>query len=83
LVRKKLFPKGILKMENDIKTFYDLVAEETANEWYNNDVLLPSTKEFINLLPVRPRVLDLGCGPGYESMRLNNEGALKFVNNTI
>jgi len=70
-------------MENDIKTFYDLVAEETANEWYNNDVLLPSIKEFINLLPARPRVLDLGCGPGYESMRLNNEGALKFVNNTI
>ena len=62
-------------MENDIKVFYDLVAERTADEWYANDMLLPSIKEFLSLMPPQPRVLDLGCGPGYESMRLYNEGA--------
>lgn len=62
-------------MENDIKTFYDLTAERTAAEWYSNQTLLPSIREFLSLLPAKPRVLDLGCGPGYESMRLSNEGA--------
>jgi SAM-dependent methyltransferase len=62
-------------MENDIKTFYDLVAERTADEWYSNNTLLPSIKEFLSLMPSKPRILDLGCGSGYESMRLSNEGA--------
>lgn len=62
-------------MEEDIKTFYDLVAERTADEWYSNNLLLPSIREFLSLMPSKPRILDLGCGPGYESMRLNQEGA--------
>ncbi len=62
-------------MENDIQTFYDLVAERTADEWYSNNLLLPSIREFLSLMPSKPRILDLGCGPGYESMRLNQEGA--------
>lgn len=57
-------------MENDIKTFYNLVAERTADEWYSNNILLPSIREFLSLMPLKPRILDLGCGPGYESMRL-------------
>jgi SAM-dependent methyltransferase len=65
----------VYKLKNDIKTFYDLVAERTADEWYPNNTLLSSIKEFLSLLPSKPRVLDLGCGPGYESMRLKNEGA--------
>jgi 2-polyprenyl-3-methyl-5-hydroxy-6-metoxy-1,4-benzoquinol methylase len=62
-------------MENDIKTFYNLVAERTADEWYSNNLLLPSIREFLSLMPSNPRILDLGCGPGYESMRLHDEGA--------
>ena len=62
-------------MEEDIKTFYDLVAERTADEWYSNNLLLPSIREFLSLMPLKPRIMDLGCGPGYESMRLNQEGA--------
>ncbi len=69
------FKVGVIKMENDIKTFYDLVAERTADEWYSNNMLLPSIREFLLLMPSKPRILDLGCGPGYESMRLCNEGA--------
>jgi 2-polyprenyl-3-methyl-5-hydroxy-6-metoxy-1,4-benzoquinol methylase len=61
--------------DDDTRLFYDLTAEETAARWYDNESLLPSLREFLALLPERPRVLDLGCGPGYESMRLAREGA--------
>jgi SAM-dependent methyltransferase len=55
--------------------FYDLNAECIADEWYANNVLMPTIREFLTLLPDKPKILDLGCGPGYESMRLNGEGA--------
>src|SRR4030042_5121181 len=61
-------------MENLI-SFYDAIAEKTADEWYANNVLLPTIHDFVSLLPHSPRVLDLGCGPGYESMRLASTGA--------
>lgn len=59
----------------DTKRFYDLTAEQTADEWYENDILMPTILDFLSLLPERPKVLDLGCGPGYESMRLASVGA--------
>ncbi len=57
-----------------IKKFYDFVAEETSKSWDNNEILLPTIKDFISFLPVHPRILDLGCRPGHESKRLFNEG---------
>jgi 2-polyprenyl-3-methyl-5-hydroxy-6-metoxy-1,4-benzoquinol methylase len=60
---------------SDTRSFYDASAAETAEEWYRNPVLLPTLKEFVSLLPRKPRVLDLGCGAGYESMRLHSLGA--------
>ena len=62
-------------MENEIRLFYDLTAERTADEWYKEEILKPTIIEFVKLLPEHPRVLDLGCGPGHESMRLNFSGA--------
>ncbi len=62
-------------MEDETKLFYELTAEQTANEWYPNQILLPTIRDFVSLLPPRPRVLDLGCGPGYESLRLASVGA--------
>jgi len=62
-------------VENDIKLFYDLTAEKTANEWYEEEILKPSIQDFLTLLPEHPRILDLGCGPGHESMRLASFGA--------
>jgi SAM-dependent methyltransferase len=62
-------------MDKDTKQFYDLTAERTADEWYENNVLVSSIQDFVRLLPERPRVLDLGCGPGHESMRLASTGA--------
>jgi 2-polyprenyl-3-methyl-5-hydroxy-6-metoxy-1,4-benzoquinol methylase len=60
---------------NEIKTFYDLTAEQTADEWYANDILNSSVLDFVKRLPKHPKVLDLGCGPGHESMRLAGAGA--------
>ena len=60
------------------KKFYDLSAQKYADEWYPNEMMLPSIKEFVSLLPVTDArdasVLDLGCGPGQESMRISKEG---------
>lgn len=66
---------GGYSMENEIKLFYDLTAKKTADEWYKEEILMPTIQDFMKLLPKNPRVLDLGCGPGHESMRLNRAGA--------
>ena len=55
--------------------YYDDFAEMWADRWYPNEELLPYLKQFIELLPNNPKVLDLCCGAGYESMRLNSLGA--------
>ena len=61
---------------DDNKRFYDLKAEPYANEWYANEVMLPSIKEYLGLFNINnPLVLDLGCGPGHESKRLHENGA--------
>lgn len=62
-------------MDEETRLFYNLKAEENAKEWYENYILMPSIEEFVALLPEMPRVLDLGCGGGYESMRLTKAGA--------
>lgn len=63
-------------MENEIKLFYDLTADKTADEWYKEQILRPTIKDFLSLLQKKnPRIMDLGCGPGHESMRLSEEGA--------
>ena len=68
-------------MRDEIKLFYDINAEKISNEWYENSAMMPNIKEFIEILPNRPKVLDLGCGTGYESIRLSSLGALWFMSN--
>ena len=62
-------------MDDETKLFYNLTAQKSADEWYENYMLMPSIEEFVALLPENPKVLDLGCGGGYESMRLTKAGA--------
>lgn len=57
------------------KEYYDKTAKEMADKWYEDEYLLPYLKEFMEYLPEQPRVLDLCCGCGYDSMRLNKLGA--------
>lgn len=59
----------------DTKDFYNKTASEWANNWYKDEALLPYLKEFIKYLPQNPRILDLCCGAGYESMRMKKLGA--------
>lgn len=66
-------------MNDETKLFYNLTAQKSADEWYENYVLMPSIQEFVALLPENLRVLDLGCGGGYESMRLMQAGAQEVV----
>lgn len=54
--------------------YYDDYAQAWANNWYNNESVLPYLKQFVEFLPNNARVLDLCCGAGYESMRLNKLG---------
>lgn len=64
-------------MSKTIKTlidYYNDFAEAWAERWYPNEELLPYLKQFVKLLPKNAKVLDLCCGAGYESMRLNNLG---------
>lgn len=57
------------------KDFYNKTASEWANKWYKDESMVPYLMEFINYLPQNPRILDLCCGTGYESMRLEKLGA--------
>lgn len=58
-----------------IRDYYDKTAADWAARWYEDDSMLPYLKEFVSLLPENPRVIDVGCGAGYESMRLSGLGA--------
>jgi len=57
------------------KDFYDKTAMEWADKWYKDETLLPYLTDFISYLPQNPRILDLCCGTGYESMRMQRLGA--------
>lgn len=58
------------------KDYYNDSAKAWADDWYENETLLPYLTAFIKRINMKsPRVLDLCCGAGYESMRLKNLGA--------
>lgn len=58
------------------KDFYDDSAQFWADNWYDNNANLPYLKSLLSLINKnKPRVLDLCCGAGYESMRLRKLGA--------
>jgi 2-polyprenyl-3-methyl-5-hydroxy-6-metoxy-1,4-benzoquinol methylase len=62
--------------KDETRAFYDAMAEKMAKDWYENDILNPSLIEFIgSLKSKKPRILDLGCGTGHESMRMAKLGA--------
>ncbi|MFW9989800.1 MAG: class I SAM-dependent methyltransferase [Candidatus Odinarchaeota archaeon] len=60
---------------DNVRKFYDLTAEETAANWYPNEILMPTIKDFLSNFRDKPRILDFGCGTGHESMRLHSLGA--------
>lgn len=58
-----------------VREYYDRMAMEWADRWYGDDTMLPLLRRFLSVLPAQPRVLDLCCGAGYESMRMASLGA--------
>lgn len=62
-------------VKKGIRDFYDKTAKEWADRFYEGDENLPLLKDFMSSLPPGPRVLDLCCGAGYDSMRLAKMGA--------
>ncbi|MCL2198819.1 MAG: class I SAM-dependent methyltransferase [Defluviitaleaceae bacterium] len=63
------------EIQKGVKDFYDKTAKDWAETWYSDDTMLPLLKKFIGMFDATPRILDAGCGAGYESMRLANLGA--------
>ena len=63
-----------MKMKS-MEDFYNATAADWADKWYLDETMLPLLEKFINLFEVSPRILDAGCGAGYESMRLFQLGA--------
>ncbi|MCK4543068.1 MAG: class I SAM-dependent methyltransferase [Spirochaetales bacterium] len=61
--------------KEETKEYYNEIAEQSFNDWFNNPALLPTLTTFIEKLPKNPLVLDIGCGTGGESKRLSNLGA--------
>lgn len=59
----------------NIKDFYDKTAMEWDDKWYDDEMLLPYLTEFISCLPENPKIIDICCGAGYESMRMQRLGA--------
>ena len=55
--------------------YYNDTAASWAEKWYADDSMLPLLTRFMALPPSNPRVLDLCCGAGYETMRLARLGA--------
>lgn len=60
----------------DTKDFYNVTAKDWADKGYKDEAMLPYLREFVSYLPESPRILDLCCGAGYESMRMKSLGAL-------
>lgn len=61
--------------KEETKNFYNKTAHQSFKDWFNNPALLPTLSVFIQHLPEKPLVLDLGCGTGGESKRLLELGA--------
>lgn len=58
-----------------MRDFYNRTAAEWADRWYADDSMQPLLRAFLSRLPHHPRILDLCCGAGYESMRMASLGA--------
>ena len=65
-----------MDISNAIRDFYNEIADDYANDEYENDSLLTLLECFTSLLPPSPMVLDMGCGAGYRCRDLNSLGAM-------
>ncbi len=57
------------------KQYYNKAALEWLHRRKDDDSVLPMFRKFFSYLQDNPRILDLCCGVGYDSERLNKMGA--------
>lgn len=57
-----------------IKEFYDDTVNMWADDWYENQTMLPFFKKVKEKLQDNATVLDLGCNCGYETKRMKELG---------
>ena len=57
-----------------IKEFYDDTVMMWADEWYENEEMMPFLLSVKDTLGDKKKVLDLGCNCGYETMRMKKIG---------
>jgi ubiquinone/menaquinone biosynthesis C-methylase UbiE len=60
--------------KDTIKQEFDSIAEDYVNKAYIEGLTLQSVDKFINYLPGKGRVLDIGCGGGQDSQAFINNG---------
>lgn len=56
--------------KKDVRDFYNKTANQWADQFYADAENLPVLTDFMSRLPHGPRVLDLCCGAGYDSVCL-------------
>lgn len=70
-----------------IKEFYDDTVSMWADDWYDNETMIPLLKSVKEVLEGKNKVLDLGCNCGYETKRMKELGldpvGLDFSKNSI
>lgn len=58
----------------ELAATYDRIADEYAEDHKHDTWSLAMVERFVQLLPHRARVLDVGCGPGWEAQRFAQAG---------
>ncbi len=62
-----------INMQKSIAKSYDKIAEEyTKQHGYDEQLSIPSLKQFIQFLPPHAKILDVGCGGGQDSKFLSD-----------
>lgn len=59
---------------NELAATYDRIANDYAKDHKYDTWSLAMVERFVQLLPKRARVLDVGCGPGWEARRFSRAG---------
>ncbi len=62
-----------MKIRETIET-YDRFAADYAARWQDRSVMARALARFGQLLPAQATVLDVGCGPGFDSAALRHRG---------
>lgn len=61
-------------MTKGIKEFYDDTVSMWADDWYENETMMPLLEKVKEKLQGKTKVLDLGCNCGYETRRMKKLG---------